>query len=81
VCAYTHTHIYILGFLSTQFYGLSRAVSQYPAKFGLGTKCPRPLQLMTILFQQCAQTFGLPTEGENIYNSHQPAREGAEEDA
>jgi hypothetical protein len=58
---------------------LSRAVSHCPAKFALGTKCPRPLQLMTKLFQQCTQTFGL-TAGENIYDSHQPAINRMEEE-
>ena len=70
---YTHTHTHILGFPSTQFYELSRAVSQCPTKFGLGTKYPRPLQLMTKLFQHCIQTFGLPTAEENIYDSHERA--------
>jgi len=77
---YTHTHTHILGFPLTQFYRLSRAVSQCPAKFGLGNKCPRPLQLMIKLLQQCTQTFGLPTAGENVYYSHQPATNRMEEE-
>jgi hypothetical protein len=34
---------------------------------------------MTKLFQQRTQTFGLPTAGENIYDSHQPATNRVEE--
>jgi len=69
-----------LGFSSTQFYRLSRAVSQCPAKLGLGTKCPRHLQPMTKLLQQFTQTFDLPTAGENVYYSHQPATNRMEEE-
>jgi hypothetical protein len=35
---------------------------------------------MTKLFQQCAQTFGCPTAGENIYDSHQQATNRMEEE-
>jgi hypothetical protein len=35
---------------------------------------------MTKLFQPCTQTFGLPTAGENIYHSHQPATNRMEEE-
>jgi hypothetical protein len=35
---------------------------------------------MTKLFQQYRQTFGLPTAGENMYDSHQPATNRMEEE-